>query len=148
MKRFATISSIFIILIAAALTGGCKSTPATSAPNAVPPLTPPASAAGPTYGSMAASGQAVFANRCAGCHGAGGQGGGGPAIIGAGSALGKYGTGKGLLDFISVRMPRNAPGSLPRQDYLNVVSYLLVQNNFAFPATAFDENGLTGIQIK
>jgi hypothetical protein len=69
-------------------------------------------------------------------------------IIGANAALGKYNTGKGLLDFVSAVMPQNAPGSLSHQDYLNVLCYLLVQNNYAFPAAAFDESALAGIQLK
>jgi alcohol dehydrogenase (cytochrome c) len=132
------------------LTGGCSSTTsttATSPPASMPPLssTP---ASGPTYGSLSQQGQVVYSNNCAGCHGANGQGITAPAIIGASANLGKYNTGKGLLDFISAAMPLSSPGSLSHQDYLNVLSYLLVQNNYAFPATAFNESALANIQLK
>ncbi len=33
-----------------------------------------------------------------------------------------------LLDFIIMAMPQDAPGSLPKQDYLDVLSFLLVEN--------------------
>ena len=93
-------------------------------------------------------GQAVFSSSRARCHGANGQGVTGPAVIGPNANLVKYSTAKGLLDFISTAMPLNAPASLPHPDYLNLLCYLLVQNNYASPTTPFSESGLSGIQLK
>jgi hypothetical protein len=70
-----------------------------------------------------------------------------PAVIGASTSLGKYNTGEGLLNFITSAMPGNAPGSLSQQDYLNVVSYLLVQNNFVAPTAALDAGRLGDITL-
>ena len=97
---------------------------------------------------MAQSGQAVFTSNCAKCHGANGQGITGPALIGADASLDKYNTAQGVLDFVSTAMPLNAPGSLSHQDYLDILCYLLVQNNFAYPTTAFDESTLPSLQLK
>lgn len=62
------------------------------------------------------------------CHGDKGQGVTAPAIIGRNADLAKYGNGKGLYDFVSGNMPQNNPGGLSSEQYLDVVSFLLVQN--------------------
>jgi hypothetical protein len=139
---------IYLIIIISLLVwiGGCSNS-TSSPPSSMPPLTPPSSS-GPTYGSLSQQGQTIFTNICAQCHGANGQGVTAPAIIGTSASLGKYNTAKGLLDFISTAMPLNAPGSLAHQDYINVLCYLLVQNNYAFPGTAYSESALPGLQLK
>lgn len=135
------------ILPVLALIWGCSKAPPVSPPASMPPLAPPTSSIGSTFGSMAESGNTVFTSRCAQCHGDSGQGIKAPAVIGSGASLGKYSTAKGLFDFISTAMPPTKPGSLSNQDYLNVLSYLLVQNSYAFPATAFDENALVDLKL-
>jgi S-disulfanyl-L-cysteine oxidoreductase SoxD len=138
---------VFLIICTLALAGliACNSSSASSQ-SPVPPLSP--TTGGVTYGSMAQQGQQVFMTNCTGCHGAHGEGITAPAIIGAGANLGKYNTAAALFSFVSTAMPLNAPGSLSRQDYLNVLCYLLVQNNYAFPTTKFNEADLNGIQLK
>ena len=142
-------ASVFFALSLIILISACSSTATTtsSSPTSMPPLSS-TTASGPTYGSLAQQGQSVYTGNCAGCHGASGQGVTAPAVIGASAALGKYNTAKGLLGFISAAMPLSSPGSLSHQDYLNVLCYLLVQNNYAFPTTSFDENALVNILLK
>jgi polar amino acid transport system substrate-binding protein len=101
-----------------------------------------------TVGKLAAAGETIFAKSCAGCHGTTGGGGKAPAITGASAHLDKYNTAQGLLDFVDTTMPANAPGSLSHQDYLDVVSYLLVQNNDVSADTTFDESQLSNIALK
>jgi cytochrome c len=122
------------------------STPAGSPPPAVAPASgaqPPAAATtggGATSSAHAAAGQAVFTLQCAVCHGDQGQGLVGPAVIGPRAALGKHGTGKGLLEYLSQLMPQTAPGSLPAEQYRQVTGYLLVQNKLlAVDAPLTDE---------
>ncbi|MBI2831473.1 MAG: cytochrome c [Chloroflexi bacterium] len=114
-----------------------------SACTAVPQ--PPAT---PTVGQLAEAGSTVFANQCARCHGDSGQGGTGPAIIGANAFLSAHVTGQGLLDFVSQQMPFDAPGSLSQQEYLQVVSFLLVRNNFLSNGSSLDAGKLDGISLK
>ena len=70
----------------------------------------------------------IFAQNCASWHGD--QGVIGPALIGPNGALPPYGTGRGLYDFVSTNMPQSAPGSLSPDHYLQLVSFILVRNNF------------------
>jgi S-disulfanyl-L-cysteine oxidoreductase SoxD len=146
MKKVVIIALILCVLIILTLNGSCGSSPTSPQPTAMPPLSP--TSAGPTFGSMANLGQTVFSNRCAGCHGTNGQGGNAPAVIGSGSGLGVYRNAKALLDYISSAMPLNAPGSLSHQDYLNVLCFLLVQNNAAIPDAQFNENSINNVLLE
>jgi cytochrome c len=101
-----------------------------------------------TFGAMAALGKTVFKNYGASSHGENGQGGSGPALIGSNASLAKYNTAQGLLNYISASMPLEAPGSLSHQDYLDVLCYLLVQNNYVYPNDVFSESQLSNITLK
>ncbi len=134
-----------VILIASVFVSACGGQ---SQPPAPPVPSVPSAPSGTTAGQLADAGKTVFATRCAGCHGDSGQGVRAPAIIGANASLAKYNTGQGVLDFVDTAMPANAPGSLSQQDYLDVVSYLLVQNNYVSPGTALDTSRLGSINLK
>jgi mono/diheme cytochrome c family protein len=103
--------------------------------------------AGPTAGQLADQGKLVFASHCAKCHGDQGQGVTAPANIGPNAQLEKYKTAKGLYDYVSTVMPNDAPGSLSQQEYMQVVSYLLVQNKFVSPQTPINPNTLDNIPL-
>jgi hypothetical protein len=45
-------------------------------------------------------------------------------------------------------MPATAPGSLSQQDYLDVVTYLLVQNKYVAAGTAPDASQMANITLK
>jgi cytochrome c oxidase subunit 2 len=113
-----------------------------------PPATTPPSTSTSTAGQLAQLGTTVFGADCASCHGSAGQGGIGPRIIGAGNALSKYTTAQGLLGFISAAMPLNAPGSLSAQQYDELLSFILVQNNWMQAGTVFDPNSLSSVPLK
>lgn len=140
MLKHLRVIRLLIILAAGILVAGC------SQPTS-PTTTPPASSL-PTAGQLADSGETIFASSCAGCHGATGEGGRAPAVMGAGAFLGKYNTAQGLLDFVSTAMPATNPGSLSHQEYLDVESYLLVQNNYISAAAIFDESQLNNLTLK
>lgn len=136
---------VFILaLVLVMLVSACASPPPAPSQPAPPQ---PAPIAKPTMGQYADAGKVVFTSRCAGCHGDAGQGVRAPAIIGANANLGKYKDAQGLLNFISTVMPPNAPGSLPQQDYSQVLAFLLVQNNFTSPETPFDPNQLSSLPL-
>jgi cytochrome c len=145
MQRLKMVTGILTLLAVTAFMSGCSSG---SPPASTPPMTTAPSPVVTTFGSAAQLGKTVYTNACSICHGANGEGKTAPAVIGASASLSKYGTAKGLLDFVSTAMPAKAPGSLSHQDYLNVLSYLLVQNNAADPAAAFNESGLASVQLK
>jgi mono/diheme cytochrome c family protein len=145
------VALILVVTLVIIISGCSAQTPANTGSTTVststtssPSLTP----GGDTFGQMAGTGASVFTSKCASCHGDNGQGVTAPAIIGAGASLGKYNTAQGLLSYISAAMPANAPGSLSHQDYLNVLSHLLVKNNKVSSDTTFNESDLGNISLK
>jgi cytochrome c len=85
---------------------------------------------------IATLGQIVFSDSCATCHGSNGQGGVGPALWGANAKLGTYaGTSlfaenaQAMLNFISANMPLNELDSLTSTQYLDVLCYIVLQDN-------------------
>ncbi len=151
---------VLIIAMVFAVSACSSAPPASSTAPSTSTSAPPSSSSSPsasasataaggqTYGQFANAGKTVFTNKCAKCHGDNGQGVTGPAVIGSNAHLDKYNTAQGLLSFISTSMPFDAPGSLSSQDYLNVLGFLLVQNNYVSANTAFDQNQLNNIQLK
>lgn len=75
--------------------------------------------------AQVARGDEVYGSTCAACHGAEGEGGTGPAILGAGAPLRGYQTAQGLFDYVSRVMPFDDPGSLSDEEYWDVVAFLL-----------------------
>jgi cytochrome c len=120
--------------------------PAPAGPAAASPAGGPA-AGGPTAGGLAQAGQAVYAQHCGICHGDQGQGLVGPAVIGPRAALSKYGSGQGLLEYTTMLMPQTAPGSLPPEQYLQVTTYLLVQNGLLPPEAPVGGDTLATVQL-
>lgn len=83
--------------------------------------------------AQAARGESVYQQHCAVCHGAGLQG--NPAAPLTGAAFrARWEDGKHTLDdlFFIVRslMPNNAPGSLTKAQYADVVAYILKVNGY------------------
>jgi mono/diheme cytochrome c family protein len=75
-----------------------------------------------------AAGREVYAASCAKCHGDKGQGGTGPVVIGGNKRIASYQTTERLYDYVSRTMPFDAPGSLTKDQYWNVIAYLLDEN--------------------
>jgi|GEM_PF-1219075 len=73
-----------------------------------------------------AHGQAIFAEHCAHCHGAEGEGGAGYAnsIVG-GRSLAKFGNAKRLYDYNRMMMPFDDPSRLASEEKWDVTAYLL-----------------------
>lgn len=89
----------------------------------------PGTSTGVYTADQAAAGAAVYTQRCAMCHGAGGQGSWEvPAL--KGSFMANWGKGSvgALSDYIGRAMPQFAPGTLDDKDRTDVVAYLLQIN--------------------
>ena len=91
----------------------------------------------PAGSGTAAVGKAIFALKCAACHGAGGSGGTGGTLVTTVAAPGKrpektignywpYAT--TLFDYIRRAMPFNQPGSLTNEEVYNLTAFLLNAN--------------------
>jgi S-disulfanyl-L-cysteine oxidoreductase SoxD len=92
-----------------------------------------------------AQGQAIYARRCAKCHGAGGEGKMGPSLIGAKHHLSGYGTADVLLDYTRQVMPADRPGRMLEVEYWAVLAYILHENGLLPAGTILD--GATAPQI-
>ena len=90
-----------------------------------------------SFGQMAQSGKTGYLSKCAPCHGANGQGGIGPPLVGTTNIPLAYPTAADLLKIIKTTMPRENPGGLSTSKYQQVLSYLLVQNNWVGPRRSF-----------
>ena len=115
-------------MLAAVLLTGCQGGGAQGAASAVP------------------DGRAVYAARCAKCHGESGQGGVGPRLV-PGDRLGGHGTAQGLYDYLARAMPGDAPASLPADQYWAVVNYLVVTNGFAAEGTVVGPGNASDIRL-
>jgi mono/diheme cytochrome c family protein len=150
-----TVILILVVVLSGCASGGqtpsttspAQSTATASAQATSPTGTSSPATGGQTYAQAAEAGKTVYSSNCANCHGANGQGGNAPALIGQNANLGKYKTAQGLYDFTSSTMPINAPGSLSETDYQNLVGFLLVQNNYVTPTTSFDPGQFQSIQL-
>ena len=148
-KVFASV----LVLLSLSFTFACSSSPSTTTTS---PPTSNQTSSGGTFQSLANQGLSVFSGKCATCHGTGGQGTGqGPALWGSGFIVGKYSgatlfatNAQAMLSFISSTMPFNAPGTLSHTDAINVLCYLLGQENEVTPSASFDEGQLGNIPLK
>lgn len=66
---------------------------------------------------QAERGADLYAQRCSSCHG--------EDIV---SAFGTYPNAGLFFGFVSTAMPADAPGSLPHQQYADIIAYLLSEN--------------------
>jgi mono/diheme cytochrome c family protein len=81
-------------------------------------------------------GHAIYARRCAKCHGAIGEGKMGPSLVGPQHHLSGYGTADVLFDYTRQVMPADRPGRMQEVEYWAVLAYLLKENGLLPPGTA------------
>ena len=143
--RYCTALALILALVLAF--SGCAA-PASTATPTPPPQTTPTSApqpivSGPTAGQLADLGKAVYDASCARCHGSQGEGASAAALVGARARLDRYGDALGLLEYFSRTMPRGAPGSLSEEKNLQILAWILLQNNFVYSSTVLEESDLS-----
>lgn len=120
---------------------------ATRAPEPGATATP--ATAGTAAAQLAATGQVVYQQQCQVCHGEKGEGIVGPALIGSRASPAKYGpTAADWFAFMSTNMPRTTPGSLTKEEYVAVTTYLLLRNGLVSPTTKVDERSLRDIKTE
>ena len=68
--------------------------------------------------------------------------------MGPDNVLAVYQTGQMLYDYISKQMPDDNPGSLSPTQYLQVESYLLLQDGYVKPGVPVNQNNLGQISLE
>jgi mono/diheme cytochrome c family protein len=76
---------------------------------------------------QASRGRKTFLANCAYCHGVDLGGLNGPALAGPDTKV-SWGTGGGLWGYTTAQMPVGNAGGLSKNDYLNIVAYILERN--------------------
>jgi S-disulfanyl-L-cysteine oxidoreductase SoxD len=110
----------------------------------------------PGRGSVV-EGRALYATRCAACHGAAGEGGLGDPLVGG---VGTLATAKPLrtvgsywpfaptvFDYVRRAMPLNAPQSLTPDQTYAVVAYVLFLNRLVPPGAVMDARSLPRVRM-
>ncbi len=102
-------------------------------------------------------GEVIFAQQCASCHGAKGEGGVGDRLVGGRGTLasakpiktiGSYWPyAPTLFDYIRRAMPQNAPQSLPPDDVYAVSAYLLYLNELLPADAVLDAATLSAVKM-
>jgi len=111
----------------------------------------------PAGSGSVARGRTVFAEQCAACHGAEGQGAVGDRLVGGQGTLasakpirtvGSYWPyAPTLFDYIRRAMPQNAPQSLSDDDVYAVSAYILSLNGIVGADAVLDAKTLAGIRM-
>ncbi|HVH41162.1 MAG TPA: cytochrome c, partial [Labilithrix sp.] len=104
--------------------------PPPESPNTKAASSPPTAGAAPTFSAQVAEGQKLYADNCASCHGAGGEGGKAPRVVGvANGALPldppstakyrktQFKTAADVAAFVVKAMPPGQAGKLTEEQY-------------------------------
>lgn len=115
------------------------------------PLAAAAQAPAPPAGASAqvAEGGKLYQQHCALCHGVNGRDGTTfpRPIWGPGHDIGKFGTAKGLFDYLQLLMPFDDPAKLNDQQKTAVTAYMLARNG-TLPASGTLPTGGNDTAIK
>ncbi len=99
--------------------------------------------------AQAEAGKLTFQSNCAVCHGPTLEGRSGPALKGPSFATPQAHFSVGdIFKILSLNMPAPAPGTLPQEDYVNIMSFLLQQNGYPAGATALTFEGAGKSRVK
>ena len=111
----------------------------------------------PAGAGTAAEGAALYAARCASCHGGAGEGGSAPELVGDPATLGDAYPDRGiaarwphappLFDYVRRAMPSDAPGSLDAGQTYALVARLLELNGLALPGGRADAGALAALAM-
>jgi cytochrome c len=104
-----------------------------------------------------AAGRAIFADKCASCHGEAGTGGAAEPVVGGRGSLtsakplktvGSYWPyGTTLFDYVRRAMPLTAPQSLADREVYGLVAYLLWRNGVVAANTRLDRESLPRVRM-
>jgi mono/diheme cytochrome c family protein len=104
----------------------------------MPPPAPPAGA-----GAQVLAGARLYQQQCAQCHGAMGRDASvfPRPIWGPGHDLAKFGTAKGLFDYVQLLMPFDDPAKIDDAAKTAIIAYMLVRNGNLKPEASVPTGG-------
>lgn len=120
-------------LARAVVAAACSTLAASGAAQAqtTAPTTAAAAAAVALYtDAQAQNGVDPYESACGMCHGANMEGAQGPTLLGD-TLTSHYPTLGDLMQFIVKNMPKNDPGSLSHDDYVNILAFILLKNGWS-----------------
>lgn len=106
---------------------------------AVSPSTPPVALK--TAGEMAALGDQVYKKSCGRCHDD-------PFAGPLSNGLQTYNNAMDLFRFMQSKMPQDNPGSLPAEQYLQVLARVLIDGGVLTPSSVLDSANLAAITFR
>jgi cytochrome c len=119
-----------------------------------------AGAAGETLEAQVARGKQLYAQHCAECHGANGEGARAPRLVGLDQGAlplnpgpdskmrkNQFRTASDVADFVVHSMPPTAPGSLPQDDYYAILAFDLQANGLDLKGHPLDGTTAENIEI-
>jgi mono/diheme cytochrome c family protein len=130
ITRFSRLGRYIWLCINAVLAAATMPLVAVSAPSA-----------GDYTREQAQIGAQIYSGSCSVCHGSRLQGGAAPALTGpafAQSLKATYSTASALFALISTQMPVNNPGSLSKQQYTQVLAFILAKNGYPAGSAPLD----------
>ena len=111
----------------------------------------------PPGSGTAVEGKAIFAAKCASCHGVKGDGGDGPALVGGQGTLATRSPKKTIgsywpyattvWDYVNRAMPFNQPGTLSHDEVYALSAYLLFLNDIVGEKQVIDARSLPRIKM-
>ena len=153
----AIISALAVCGVAQSPKYGVGHTPASDEIRALGVTVAPDGTGLPEGSGTAAEGRAIFATRCAKCHGEKGEGGDGPVLVGGQGTLATpkplktvgsfwpYAT--TLWDYVNRAMPFNQPGLLSHSQVYAVVAYVLHLNGIVGETQTLNAKTLPKIRM-
>jgi len=78
------------------------------------------------------AGKNLFQDHCTGCHG-------------ASVNVSSFNTAADVFGYVSVNMPRNAPGSLAQDEYYSIVAFDLAQNGVDLKGQTLDASNAASV---
>jgi hypothetical protein len=148
-RKLVVVSMLVVVALAACSTAAAIPTaplkPTQELPNATP-LPAVSSTSIATAGQLSDLGKPLFVKSCS-CHGSSGQSHSAPLLTGPSATLARFGSAQMLLDFIERHRASGEGGDLRADEYLQIVSFLLVTDGIISTTSAVATAGLAGISL-
>jgi cytochrome c len=140
MPAYKPVVYLFCLVAAVACSSNKPPESAADANGVAPPASPPTTAPA-AFAEQVTQGQALYGEHCANCHGASGEGGKAPAVVGLSKgalpleppATAKYRktefkTVADIAAFVVKNMPADSPGTLTEDQYWSILAFDLKAN--------------------